>query len=107
MAPSIIRCFFFPKGRSDGHNHSNPPSFKRTSEKTGQLQKSGAVDDANIGVRDTLALKDYIMKKSVADLTAEQLQHILDIVETNCYQGPSETHKSKGKSCFRISQGKR
>lgn len=46
------------------------------------------------------------MKKSVADLTAEQLQHILDIVETNCYQGPSETHKSMSKSCNRISQGK-
>lgn len=92
---------FFPKGRSDGHDHSNPPS-----EKTGQLQKSGTVDGANIGVRDTLALKDYIMKKSVADLTAEQLQHILDIVETNCYRGPSETHKSRGKSCNSISQRK-
>lgn len=80
MSGNIYYLFFFPpKGRSDRHNHS---------EKTGHLQKSETV--ATMGVRDSLALKD---------LTAEQLQHILNIVETTCCQGPSETHNTRGKSC--------
>lgn len=69
-----------PQGRSDGHNHR---------EKTGHLQKSGMVADATTGVRDSLGLKD---------LTAEQLQHILSIVEVTCCHGPAETHNTKGKS---------
>lgn len=69
-----------PKGCSDGHNHG---------EKTGRQQKSETVEEATMGVRDLLALKD---------LTAEQLQHILAIVETSCCPGPPETHTTRGKS---------
>lgn len=69
-----------PQGPSDGHNHR---------EKTGHLQKSGTVADATMDVRDSLGLKD---------LTAEQLQHILSIVEATCCHGPAETHNTKGKS---------
>ncbi|XP_056886612.1 coiled-coil domain-containing protein 66 isoform X2 [Takifugu flavidus] len=65
-------------GRSDGHNHR---------EKTGHLQKGETVADATMGVLDSLALKD---------LTAEQLQHLLNIVETTCCQGPSESHHTRG-----------
>lgn len=53
--------------------------------------------DVRMDVQDTLALKDYILKNSVADLTAEQLQHILNIVETTCKgQGPSGGHEARG-----------
>lgn len=91
--------FFISKGHSDRHDHSDPRGFHRASEKTDQLQKSGPVAGAKIALRHTVDLKDYIMKNSVADLTAEQLQHILNIVEATCNgQGPSEDHKTRGKS---------
>lgn len=99
MSGNMYYLFFIPKGHSDRHDHSNPHGFHRASEKTGQLQKSETVAGAKIGLHDTVDFKDYMMKKSVADLTAEQLQHILNIVETTCNgQGPSEDHKTRGKS---------
>lgn len=88
---------FIPKGRSDRREHSN--RFHRAGEKGGQLrlQKSGTVAGATTALRDTIDLKDFIMKNSVADLTAQQLQHILNIVETSCSgQGPSEDHNTRG-----------
>lgn len=103
MSGNMYYLFFIPKGHSDRHDHSNPHGFHRASEKTGQLQKSGTVAAAKIGLRDTVDLKDYIMKNSVADLTAEQLQHILNIVETTCNgQGPSDDHKTRGKRTNRF-----
>lgn len=51
-----------------------------------------------MGLQDTIDLKDFILKNSVADLTAEQLRHILNIVETTCNgQGPSEDLSTRGK----------
>lgn len=95
---TCIILFFISKGHSDRHDHSDPHGFHRASQKTDQVQKSGPVAGAKIALRDPVELKDYIMKNSVADLTAEQLQHILNIVETTCNgQGPSEDHKTRGK----------
>lgn len=99
MTGNMYYLFFIPKGHSERHDRSNPHGFFRASEKTGQLQKSGTVAGARLGLGDTLEVNDDIMKKRVADLTAEQLQHILNIVETTCNgQGPSEDHKTMGKS---------
>lgn len=92
---------FIPKGRSDRHEHSIRHGSHRAGEKAGQLhlQQSGTAAGATIGLRDTIDLKDFIMKNRVADLTAEHLQHILNIVETTCNgQGPSEDHNTRGKS---------
>lgn len=93
---------FIPKGRSDRREHSSRHGNHRAGEAAGQLrlQEPGtaAAAAATTGSRDTVDLKDFILKNSVADLTAEQLQHILSIVETTCSgQGPPEDHNTRGK----------
>lgn len=90
--------FCIPKGHSDGRDHAGLHGY-RVSERPGRPQRSGTAAGAKMASRDTADLKDYVTKNSVADLTAEQLQRILSIVEATCAgQGPSADHRSRGES---------
>lgn len=86
---------FVLKVKSDRHKQTTAAASPRANRKTGQSQKSGT----RVGGKDSLASGDAGLKDSVACLTSEQLQHILNTVETTSNgQDPPEDHKSQGRS---------
>lgn len=93
-------CFVFVlKVKSDRHKHITTVASPRVNGRTGQPQKSGTQAGGKVGLQDTLASRDAGLKDSVVCLANEQLQQILNIVETTSNsQDPPEDHKTQGRS---------
>lgn len=85
------------KVKSDRHKHSTAVGSLRANGKTGQPQNSGTRAGGKVGLKDTLASGDAGLKDSVACLTNEQLQQILNTVQTSSSgQDPPEDHRTRG-----------
>ncbi|XP_076600222.1 coiled-coil domain-containing protein 66 isoform X2 [Chaetodon auriga] len=81
------------KVKSDRHKHSTAAG----NGKTGHPQNSGTRAGGKVGLKDTLASGDAGLKESVVCLTNEQLQRILNTVQTTSNgQDPPEDHRTQG-----------
>lgn len=84
-----------PKVKSDRRKQTTAVASLRANGKTGRSQKSGT----RVGVKDSLAGGDAGPEDGVACLTSEQLQQILNTVETTSNgQDPPEEHELQGRS---------
>ncbi|XP_073323519.1 coiled-coil domain-containing protein 66 isoform X2 [Pagrus major] len=82
------------KVKSDRQKHSTAVSSLRANGKTGQPQNTGT--RAGGKVKDTLTSGDTGQKDSVVCLTSEQLQKILNTVQTTSNgQDPPEDHRTQ------------
>ncbi|XP_067442486.1 coiled-coil domain-containing protein 66 isoform X2 [Thunnus thynnus] len=83
-----------PKVKSDRHQQSSTVGSRRANGKKGALQnRSGG----KAGLKDTLPSGDTGLKDNVVCLTSEQLQHILNTVQTSSNgQHPPEDHRTNG-----------
>ncbi|KAM7401640.1 hypothetical protein PAMP_016937 [Pampus punctatissimus] len=83
-----------PKARSDKHQQSSTVGSLRANGKKGPLQtRSGGKAE----LKDSLASGDTGLKDSLVCLTSEQLQHILNTVQTSSNgQHPPEDHSTQG-----------
>ncbi|XP_053172140.1 coiled-coil domain-containing protein 66 isoform X2 [Scomber japonicus] len=83
-----------PKVKSDRHQQSSTVGSQRAAGKKGQLQTRGG---GKARLKDTLANGDAGLKESVVCLTSEQLQRILNTVQTSSNgQNPPEDHRTQG-----------
>nr|XP_046240865.1 coiled-coil domain-containing protein 66 isoform X2 [Scatophagus argus] len=84
------------KIKSDRHKHSTTVGSLRANGKTGQPQKSTTQAGEKAGLKDPLASEDTGSKDSVVCLTTEQLQQILNTVQTTRMgQNPPEDHRTQ------------
>ncbi|XP_018518839.1 coiled-coil domain-containing protein 66 isoform X2 [Lates calcarifer] len=85
------------KVKSAKHKHSSTVGSLRANEKTGQPQSSGTRAGGKLGLKDTLASGDSGLKDNMVVLTTEQLQRILNTVQTSSnVQHPPEDHRTQG-----------
>lgn len=86
------------KVKSAKHKHSSTVGSLRANEKTGQPQSSGTRAGGKPGLKDTLASGDSGLKDNMVVLTTEQLQQILNTVQTSSnVQHPPEDHRTQGR----------
>ncbi|XP_051271659.1 coiled-coil domain-containing protein 66 isoform X2 [Dicentrarchus labrax] len=85
------------KGKSDRHKHGTTVGSLRGNGKTGQPQSSGTRAGGKVGLKDALVSGNAGLKDSVVCLTSEQLQQILNTVQTTSNgQDPPEDHRTQG-----------
>lgn len=88
---------FLPKAKSDRHKHTTSVSSPRANGTTGQSQKRDTQGGGQRGLQDT---GDTVLKDNVVSLAHEQLQQILNTVETNRngQDHPGEHEENQGRS---------
>ena len=87
-------CVCVLKVKSDRHQQSSTVGSRRANGKKGALQNRGG---GKAGLKDTLPSGDTGLKDNVVCLTSEQLQHILNTVQTSSNgQHPPEDHRTNG-----------
>uniref|UniRef100_UPI003AB105CA coiled-coil domain-containing protein 66 n=1 Tax=Centroberyx gerrardi TaxID=166262 RepID=UPI003AB105CA len=85
------------KVRSDRPKHSTAIQSSRTNGKAGRLQNTVTRANGKAGLKDTLANGEAELKESVVCLTNEQLQQILNTVQTSDSSWrPLEDQKTQG-----------
>ncbi|XP_038553267.1 coiled-coil domain-containing protein 66 isoform X2 [Micropterus salmoides] len=88
-------CANGAKVKSDRHKHNASVGSLRANGKTGQPQNSGTQAGRKVGPKDTLAIGDPGLKEVC--LTSEQLQKILNTVQTSSNgQHLPEDHRTQG-----------
>ncbi|KAG7226667.1 hypothetical protein INR49_001837 [Caranx melampygus] len=87
-----------PKVKLDRHKHGSTVGSLRTNGKTGQPQNRGTQDGGKAGLKESPAFWDAGPKDSMAVLTNEQLQQILNTIQTSTSsQHLGEDQKTQGR----------
>lgn len=76
------------KGKPEGHKHTTSAAFPRVNGTTGDKTQGGSKDGG-----------DLVLKDSVVSLAQEQLQQILNTVETNRNGAKEEEEEPKKSQC--------